>query len=99
MVTGVLLVVWGLVLTPFANYPWVAVPGYLTAFGTAMLVTNMLLAALLFNRGAAEHSAETVKLGSAYLLVAAIFLPLMAAFPGAFVNGSIIGEPVSAVWL
>lgn len=98
-ITGVLLVVWGLVLTPFANYPWVAVPGYMTAFGTAMLVTNMLLAALLFNRGAAEHSAETVKLGSAYLLVAAIFLPLMAAFPGAFVNGNIIGEPVSAVWL
>lgn len=99
VVTSVLLVVWGVVLTPFANYPWPAVPGYMTAFGTAMIVTNVLLAALLFNRGVAERSADTVKLGSAYLYVAAIFLPLMAAFPGAFVTGSIIGEPVSAVWL
>ncbi|MBC7916994.1 MAG: GGDEF domain-containing protein [Rhodoferax sp.] len=99
VITGVLLVVWGVVLTPFANYPWPAVPGYMTAFGTAMLVTNMLLAALLLNRGAAERNAEAVKLGSAYMYVAIIFLPLMAAFPGAFVAGNIIGEPVSAVWL
>lgn len=99
MVTGVLLVVWGVVLTPFANYPWPAVPGYMTAFGTAMIVTNMLLAALLYNRGTAERNAETVKLGTSYLYVAAIFLPLMAVFPGAFISDSIIGEPVSAVWV
>ena len=99
VVTGILLVVWGVALTPFANFPLPSVPGYMTAFGTAMIVTNMLLAALLFNRGAAERSADTVKLGSAYLFVATIFLPLMAVFPGAFVPGSIIGEPVSPVWI
>lgn len=99
VLTSVLLVVWGVVLTPFANNPWFPVPGYMTAFGAAMFVTNVLLAALLFNRGVAEGSAATVKLGSAYFFVAAIFLPLMAAFPGAFVPGNLIGETVSAVWL
>ncbi|APW44538.1 GGDEF domain-containing protein [Rhodoferax saidenbachensis] len=97
--TAAALVVWGVVMTPLANYPWPPVPGYMTAFGAAMFVTNILLAALLFNRGVAERSAATVKLGSAYLYVAAIFLPLMAAFPGAFVPGNIIGEPVSSVWI
>jgi diguanylate cyclase (GGDEF)-like protein len=99
LATGGLLLVWGVVLTPFANNPWSPVPGYMTAFGTAMFVTNVLLAALLFNRGVAERSAATVKLGSAYLYVATIFLPLMAAFPGAFVPGNLIGESVSSVWL
>ena len=93
------LVVWGVLLTPIANNPWLAVPGYMTAFGAAMFVTNILLAALLFNRGVAERSAATVKLGSAYFFVAIIFVPLMAVFPGAFVPGSIIGETVSAVWI
>lgn len=99
LLIGTALVVWGVVLTPFANNPWPPVPGYMTAFCAAMLVTNVLLAALLFNRGVAEQSAATVKLGSAYLYVAVIFMPLMAVFPGAFVSGSIIGEPVSAVWI
>lgn len=98
-VVGTLLLVWGLVLTPFANSPWPAVPGYMTAFGTAMIVTNILLAALLFNRGAAERNADAIKLGSAYLFVAAIFLPLMLTFPGAFMPGNIMGEAVSPVWL
>ena len=99
VVVSGLLVVWGLVLTPLANNPWSPVPGYMTAFGAAMFVTNVLLAGLLFNRGVAERSAATVKLGSAYLFVAVIFLPLMAAFPGAFVPGNLIGEPVSSVWI
>ncbi len=96
---GAVLLATGVVLTPFANNPWPPVPGYMTAFGAAMIVTNVLLAALLFNRGMAERSAATVKLGSAYLFVALIFFPLMAAFPGAFVPGNLIGETVSAVWL
>lgn len=93
------LIVWGVLLTPFANSPWLAVPGYMTAFGAAMFVTNILLAALLFNRGVAERSAATIQLGSAYFFVAIVFVPLMAVFPGAFVPGSIIGETVSAVWI
>ena len=71
----------------------------MTAFGAAMFVTNILLAALLFNRGVAERSAATVKLGSAYFFVAIIFVPLMAVFPGAFVAGSVLGEAGSAVWI
>ena len=98
-VVGIALIAWGVVLTPFANSPWPSVPGYMTAFGAAMLVTNVLLAALLFNRGVAERSAATVKLGAAYLYVAIIFLPLMAVFPDAFVPGNLLGAPVSAVWL
>ena len=56
VITGALLVVWGLMLTPFANYPWVAVPGYLTAFGTAMLVTNSPSFLSFFDARSANHS-------------------------------------------
>ena len=68
VLTSTLLVIWGIASTPFANSPWVPIPGYMTAFGTAMFVTNILLAALLFNRGLSERSSDTVKLGTVLML-------------------------------
>jgi diguanylate cyclase (GGDEF)-like protein len=40
-----------------------------------------------------------VMLGTAYLYVAAIFLPLMTSFRDGLLTGSIVETPVSAVWL
>ncbi|HEV2673470.1 MAG TPA: GGDEF domain-containing protein [Aliidongia sp.] len=85
--------------TPFARLPLPAVPGYMTAFGAAMIVINLLLAAFLFSKGAIEDREDAVRLGTAYFFIAAIFVPLTAAFPGGFMPNPVIGTAESAVWL
>ena len=94
-----LILVLGVVLTPFANYPWIPIPGFMSAFGAFMVVINLLLAALLFSRGVIEQESNAVRLGATYFFIGVIFVPLMAAFPGGFVAEPLIGTHVSAVWL
>lgn len=94
------LVAAGMVLTPLAKNPLPAVPSYMLAFGFAMIITNLLLAGLMFSRGVSERSKSSVELGTAYWFVAVLFLPLIAAFPDAVLpGGSLIGSKISAVWL
>jgi PAS domain S-box-containing protein len=99
LLLSILLIGAGVAMTPFANQPLLPIPGYMTAFGAAMLAINSMLAMLLYNRGASEHHGHVVTLGTAYFFVAMIFLPLMAAFPGGLMTGSIIGNGVSSVWI
>ena len=94
-----LLLAGGALLTPVANHLWVAIPGYMSAFGAFMVVINLLLAALLFDRGVIDAEGGAVRLGTTYFFIAVIFVPLMAAFPGGFVAQPLIGTRVSAVWL
>jgi diguanylate cyclase (GGDEF)-like protein len=96
---GLLLIVIAAVATPYAHLPLLPIPGYMTAFGTAMFVINVLLAAFLFSKGAIEDREDAVRLGTAYFFIAAIFVPLTASFPGGFVAGPVIGTNESAVWL
>ncbi len=93
------LVLIGAVATPFAMVPLLPIPGFMTAFGAAMIVINILLAAILFSRGIIESRSDATALGTAYLYVALIFLPLVASFPGGIMPGSLIGSAGSSVWL
>jgi diguanylate cyclase (GGDEF)-like protein len=95
----VLIIGAGALLTPIANHPLIAIPGYMSAFGAFMVVINLLLSALLFSRGVIEEESSAIRLGAAYFFVAVIFVPLMAAFPGGFVTEPLIGTHVSSVWL
>lgn len=99
LVMGVLLVLIGIVATPFASLELFPIPGYMTAFGSSMLVINVLLAALLFSRGVTERNSHIIRLGAAYCFVAVIFVPLTASFPGGLIQGSIIGSTTTPVWL
>ena len=94
-----ILVLTGAAATPYAALPLLSIPGYMTAFGSAMIVVNILLAALLFSKGAIQQRGDATRLGAAYLFIAVIFIPLVACFPGGIMPGSIIGTPVSAIWL
>jgi diguanylate cyclase (GGDEF)-like protein len=93
------LVLIGVIATPFANTKLQPIPGYMTAFGAAMVVINVLLAALLFSKGAIEGRGDATRLGTAYFFVAIIFIPLIATFPGGIMPGSLIGTAISSVWL
>ncbi len=96
---AICLAIAGVVLTPLAGKPLPPMPGYMTAFGVAMLLTNGLLAVLLYSRGLSERDSATVRLGTAFFYVALIVLPLMAAFPDAIVPGAWFGDARSGVWL
>ena len=96
---AIVLALVGLVATPYANVPLIAIPGYMTAFGTAMIVINLILAAILFSRSAVEQRRDVSALGTAYLYVAVINVPLVASFPDALMSGSLIGGGISAIWL
>ncbi len=93
------LLLFGAVATPFAKDALFPLPGYMLAFGTTMIVTNLILASLLLSRGKAEDDGATALLGATYLFVGLIFLPMTAAFPGALVPGALIGSTFSAVWI
>lgn len=95
---GILILI-GAVATPFATLPLMPLPGFMVAFGAAMIVINALLAAILFSRGAVERRADATALGSAYLFVALIFIPLIATFPDGLVPGTLVGASGSAIWL
>ncbi len=71
----------------------------MTAFGTGMGVINVVLAALLLSKGSIEKRGDAVRLGAAYFYVACIFVPMLLSFKDAFVPGTLIGKPVSSVWL
>ena len=97
--TAAFVVLSGIFATPFANLRLLSMPGYMTAFGSAMVVVNILLAALLFSRGVIEQRGDAIRLGTAYAFVAVIFIPLVASFPGGIIPGSLIGTATSSVWL
>ena len=95
--TFVLVLIGGLA-TPYAAMELRPLPGYMTAFGAAMIVINLVLAAILFSRGAVERRRDVTALGTAYLFVAVIFVPLVASFPGGMLAEPLIGTGTSAIW-
>ncbi len=99
LVLGALLVLVGLVVTPQASLPGPEIPGFMPAFASAMVVIDLVLAVLLFSKGAIGQRVAPLRLGTAYLFAALIIVPHLAAFPGGLVSGGLIGTSASAVWL
>ena len=85
--------------TPFSKDALAPLPGYMLAFGSTMVVTNLILGSLLLNRGQASRDGSAVLLGSVYMFVGLVFLPMTAAFPGALSAGSLIGTTYSPIWI
>ena len=96
---GAALVVVAAAATPYVRQALFPLPGYMLAFGTTMIVTNVILGSLLLSRGKAEDDGSTILLGTVYLFVGLIFLPMTAAFPGALSAGPLIGTTFSAIWI
>ncbi len=89
----------GILVTPRATLPGPAIPGFMPAFAGAMVVIDLVLAVLLFSKGAIGLRAAPIRLGTAYLFAALIIIPHIAAFPGAIVPEGLIGASATAVWL
>ena len=99
LISAVSLVLVATLATPLADLKMLMIPGYMTAFGSAMIIINLLLSALLFSKGAIQRRGDATRLGVAYLFVGIIFIPMVASFPGGIMPGSVIGTAISSVWL
>jgi diguanylate cyclase (GGDEF)-like protein len=97
--TIVLLVLIGIIGTPFAGLPIVAVPGTIAILDSAMFVISLLTAALLFMKGEIESRSDTTRLGAAYLFVTLIILSHIASFPGGLMPTALIGASSTPVWV
>ncbi len=86
-------------VTPRASLAGPSIPGFMPAFAGAMVVIDLVLAVLLFSKGAIGLQAAPIRLGTAYLFAALIIVPHIAAFPGAIVPDGLIGSSATAVWL
>ena len=93
------LVAGGALAAPFFDRQLPPVHGFVAASGTTIVVTNLLLATLLFSRGTVRAESSAVRLGSTYLFAAAMELPWLAAFPDALVSTSLIGGRGTPLWL
>ena len=96
--TIALLVLTGLVATPFAGTMTVVIPGFFAMFAMAMLIINVILTVLLFIKGEIEERGDTTRLAAAYLYVTLIVIAQMASFPGGFMPTPLIGSPQTPIW-
>jgi len=98
VMAGLLLVV-AAAATPFADRPLLPMAGYMPAFDAAIIVVNLLLAVMLFSRGTIECRGDITALGTAYLFVAVIFVPLLASYPDGFMKHPLTEAPGTTIWL
>ena len=98
VMAGLLLLV-AAAATPFANRPLLPMAGYMPAFDAAIIVVNLLLAVMLFSRGTIECRGDITALGTAYLFVAVIFVPLLASYPDGFMKYPLTEAPGTTIWL
>ena len=96
-VTG-FLAIGAAIATPFSDIPLAPVPGLLAVYSTAIIVINLLLAALLFIKGRVEDGRDTIRLGAAYLYVGLLVIPQTISFPGVLMPAPLIGTPTTPLW-
>lgn len=84
---------------PFSDTAAVAIPSFFPMYAAAMIVSNLLLAALLLIKGHSEHDDGTIRLGGAYLFVGLIIVLHAASFPGGLMPTPLIGTTQTSAWI
>jgi signal transduction histidine kinase len=68
---------------------------FVPAYATAIFVTDLLTAALLFAQFSILRSRALLAIASGYLYTALIAIPWMLTFPGVFTSGGLLGAGLS----
>ena len=83
-----------------SNVQLMPIDAFIPAYGTAMFVNDLITAVLLFNQFAILRSRALLAIASGYLFTAAIVIPWMLTFPGAFAAGGLLGAGLQSTdWL
>ncbi len=95
-----LLVVFVIVAGPLSTLPLTRIDAFMPAYGTAIFVTDLITAALLFAQVSVLRSRALLALANGYLLTALIAIPWTLTFPGVFEPARYLGAGLqSTVWL
>ena len=97
-VGGVLLAAF-VMTAPFARVPWAAVPGFVSAHDTAVIVLQSITAWLVYALYRRTGSVALLALLSGYTFTPIVVAGHALSFPDAFVPGSLIGDAQTSAWL
>jgi Membrane-associated sensor, integral membrane domain len=85
---------------PLSTLPLTRIDAFMPAYGTAIFVTDLITAALLFAQVSVLRSRALLALANGYLLTALIAIPWTLTFPGVFEPARYLGAGLqSTVWL
>lgn len=102
LVGGVLLIslVMFAAIAPFATWQLPAVAAFIPSYQSALVVIDLITAALLFSQFFSFNSRALFVLGCGYLFAAAMTTAHTLTFPGLFAPGGLLGAgPQSTAWL
>jgi signal transduction histidine kinase len=85
---------------PLATIQLGQIDAFVPAYATAMFVSDLITAALLFAQFAVLRSRALLAISSGYLFAALIVIPWVLTFPGVFTPGGLLGAGLqSTAWL
>jgi PAS domain S-box-containing protein len=88
------------VIVPFAKTPLAPLPGFIPAYQSALLFSDLATAVVLFGQYSIVRSRALLILATGYLFTAMVIVPHTLSFPGLFSTGGLIGSgPQTTVWL
>jgi signal transduction histidine kinase len=89
-----------LVAAPFAKAQLPAVFAFIPTYQSALVITDLVTATLLFGQFAILRSPSLLVLGSGYLFSAFMAIAHALSFPGLFAEGGLLtGGPQTTAWL
>src|SRR5262249_39896300 len=89
-----------LAAAPFATRPQVPVPAFIPIYETALVIVDLVTAALLFAQLLYFRSRALLVLACGYLFTAAVAIAHALTFPGLFAPGGLLGAGTqSTAWL
>ena len=87
-------------LAPFAQVQLAPLPAFIPLYQSALIISDLLTAVLLFGQFNILRSRALLTLGCAYLFTAFITVSHTLSFPGLFASGGLIGAgPQTTAWL
>jgi signal transduction histidine kinase len=87
-------------LAPFAKTPLTAVPAFIPIYQSALVVSDLLTALLLFNQFRIVRSRALLPLAGGYLFCGFMAAAHTLSFPGLFAPGGLLGAgPQTTAWL
>ena len=85
---------------PFAKVQLAQLPSFVPIYESALILNDLITAALLFGQFAITRSRAMLALASGYLFTAATAVGHLLSFPGLFASGGLLGAgPQSTAWI
>lgn len=89
-----------MVLAPFARRPLGEISAFIPAYESALAITDLITAVLLFGQFLRSRSMSILVLACGYLFATLMIVPHALTFPGVFgVHGILGGDSQSTAWL